>query len=166
MLSSPVTRTPRHLPQGYSFHITLRCNSCQFMIVKGLRKDVLLAVLAKAQAKAPHRFYVVFLMANHLHLLIRPENVSLLPRLMHWVGWYSAMAINRLAGHCGYFWEARYCAAAIAANEHKWVLYRLRCIHANPKAAGVCQGFLTSIATTGIASAWRVMASVGVIRLR
>jgi hypothetical protein len=67
-------RSPRHLPQGYSFHITLRCNSRQFLIAKGLRRDVLLAVLAKAQAKLPHRLYAVCLMANHLHLLIRPED--------------------------------------------------------------------------------------------
>jgi hypothetical protein len=31
-------RSPRHLPQGYSFHITLRCNSRQFLIAKGLRR--------------------------------------------------------------------------------------------------------------------------------
>jgi len=43
-------RPPRHLPQGYAFHVTLRCNSRQFLIAKGLRRDVLLAVLAKAQA--------------------------------------------------------------------------------------------------------------------
>jgi REP element-mobilizing transposase RayT len=52
-------RSPRCLPQGYSFHITLRCNSRQFLIAKGLRRDVLLAVLAKAQAKVPHRLYEV-----------------------------------------------------------------------------------------------------------
>ena len=52
-------RFPRQLPQGYSFHITLRCNSRQFLIAKGLRRDVLLAVLAKAQAKVPHRLYAV-----------------------------------------------------------------------------------------------------------
>jgi len=65
-------RSPRCLPQGYSFHITLRCNSRQFLIAKGLRRDVLLAVLAKAQAKVPHKLYGVCLMANHLHLLLPP----------------------------------------------------------------------------------------------
>jgi putative transposase len=50
-------RSARHLPQGYSFHITLRCNSRQFLIAKGLRRDVLLSVLAKA----PQSFYVVCL---------------------------------------------------------------------------------------------------------
>jgi REP element-mobilizing transposase RayT len=72
-------RPPRHLPQGYSFHITLRCNSRQFLIAKGLRRDVLLAVLAKAQAKVPYRLYAMCLMANHLHLLLKPEDTSQLP---------------------------------------------------------------------------------------
>ena len=72
-----------HLPQGYSFHITLRCNSREFLIAKGLRRDVLLSVLARAQAKVQHKLYGVCLMANHLHLLIKLDDASNLPRLMH-----------------------------------------------------------------------------------
>jgi hypothetical protein len=45
--------------------------------------------------------------ANQLHLLIRPDDASRLPKLMHWFGWYSAMALTRLSGRCGHFWEAR-----------------------------------------------------------
>ena len=113
-------RSPRHLPQGYSFHITLRCNSREFLIAKGLRRDVLLAVLAKAQIKVPHKLYGVCLMANHLHLLIRPDDASQLPRLRHWISWYSAMALNRLSGRCGHFWETRYYANPMAAGIRKW----------------------------------------------
>jgi len=91
-------RSPRCLPHGYSFHITLRCNSRQFLIAKGLRRDVLLAVLSKAQAKVPHRLYAVCLMANHLHLLIRPEDASKLPRLMHWLGWFQQWHSTVLRG--------------------------------------------------------------------
>ena len=101
-------RSSRRLPPGHSFHITLRCNSRQFLIAKGLRRDVLLAVLAKAKQKVPHRLYAVCLMANHLHLLLRPDDASELPKLMHWIGWYSAMALNRLSGRCGHFWKALY----------------------------------------------------------
>ena len=71
-----MARQPRYLPAGHSFHITLRCNSRQFLIAKGLRRDVLLAVLAKAKQKVPHRLYAVCLMANHLHLLLRPDDAS------------------------------------------------------------------------------------------
>ena len=86
-------RTQLKLPAGHAFHITLRCNSRQFLIAKGLRRDVLLAVLDKAKQKVPHKLYAVCLMANHLHLLLRPDDASQLPKLMHWIGWYSAMTL-------------------------------------------------------------------------
>ena len=136
-----MARQPRSLPSGYSFHITLRCNSRQFLIAKGLRRDVLLAVLDKAKQQVPHKLYAVCLMANHLHLLVRPDDASELPKLMHWFGWYSAMALNRLSGRCGHFWEARYYSTAIAPKDHRRVLNTLRYIHANPKAAGIRKGF-------------------------
>ena len=84
-------RTQRKLPAGHSFHITLRCNSRQFLMAKGLRREVQLAVLTTAKQKVPHRLYAVCLMANHLHLLLRPDDASELPKLMHWFGWTSAM---------------------------------------------------------------------------
>jgi len=111
------------------------------LIAKGLRRDVLLAVLAKAQIKVPHKLYGVCLMANHLHLLIRPDDASQLPRLMHWISWYSAMALNRLSGRCGHFWEVKYFATAIAPKDHRMALNTLRYIHANPMAAGIRKGF-------------------------
>jgi REP element-mobilizing transposase RayT len=48
-------RPKRHLPSGHSFHITLRCNSRQFLIAKRIRRDVLLVVLEKARQKYSFR---------------------------------------------------------------------------------------------------------------
>jgi hypothetical protein len=47
------------------------------------------------------------------------------------IGWYSAMALNRLSGRCGHLWEASYYATAIAPKDHGRVLNTLRYIHAN-----------------------------------
>ncbi len=70
------------------------------------------------------------------------------------------MALNRLSGRCGHFWEARYYATAIATEDHRRVLNTLRYIHANPKGAGLERDFMTPIAATGTTAGWRVMASV------
>jgi REP element-mobilizing transposase RayT len=78
-------RPSRSLPAGHSFHITLRCNSRQFLIAKRIRRDVLLVVLEKAKQNYPFRLYGVCLMANRIHLLIKPDDASQLPKLMHWV---------------------------------------------------------------------------------
>ena len=136
-----MARAKRLLPSGCSFHITLRCNSRQFLIAKALRRDVLLAVLKKAQQKFAVKVYGLCLMANHLHLLVKPADGKELPRVMHWFAWYSAMALNRLSGRCGHLWEARYFSTPIHPKDHRRVLYTLRYIHANPKAAGVRKGF-------------------------
>ena len=96
-------RPKRHLPQGHSFHITLRCNSRQFLIAKRIRRDVLLVVLQKAQQNYPFRLYGVCLMANHIHLLLKPDDATQLPKLMHWFAWYASMLLNRLSGRCGHF---------------------------------------------------------------
>jgi len=156
-----MARQPRSLPSGYSFHITLRCNSRQFLIAKGLRRDVLLAVLDKAKQQVPHKLYAVCLMANHLHLLVRPDDASELPKLMHWFGWYSAMALNRLSGRCGHFWEARYYSTAIAPKDHRRVLNTLiPCGISTPKQLECERVSMTPIPITGITEGWNVMASV------
>ncbi|WP_328585569.1 MULTISPECIES: transposase [Prochlorococcus] len=74
------------MPSGCSFHITLRCNSRQVLIAKALRRGVLQAVLKKAKQKFAVKDYGLCLMANHLHLLIKPEEAKDLPRLMNWAG--------------------------------------------------------------------------------
>ena len=142
-------RAKRLLPSGCSFHITLRCNSRQFLIAKALRRDVLLAVLNKAQQKFAVRVYGLCLMANHLHLLVKPTDAKDLPRLMHWFAWYLAMALNRLSGRCGHFWEARYFSTPIHPKDHRRELNTSRYIHANPKAAGVRKGFFDPYSNYG-----------------
>ncbi len=81
-----MARAKRILLSGCSFHITLRCNSRQFLIAKALRRDVLLAVLNKAEQTFAVKVYVLCLMANQLHLRLKPANAKALPRLMHSLG--------------------------------------------------------------------------------
>jgi putative transposase len=64
-----------------------------------------------------------------------------LPRIMHWISWCAAMALNRLRGRCGHLWEARYYSTPIDPAARRRVLATLRYIHPNTKAAGVRKGF-------------------------
>jgi REP element-mobilizing transposase RayT len=61
------------------------------LIAKALRRDVLLALLRKTKQKFAVKVYGLCLMANHLHLLVKPEDANDLPRVMHWFAWDSAM---------------------------------------------------------------------------
>ena len=59
------------------------------------------------------------------------------------------MALNRLSGRCGHFWEARYFSTPIHPKDHRRMLNTLRYIHANPKAAGVRKGFFDPYSNYG-----------------
>ena len=80
-------------------------------------------------------------MSNHVHYLIRPAQPEDMPRLMHWLNWYSAMLLNRLLRRRGHFWERRYHAVAVPDRDTGHALRVLRYIHANPKAAGMITGY-------------------------
>lgn len=80
-------------------------------------------------------------MSNHVHYLIEPGNPQDLPRIMHWLNWYTAMCFNRMLNRTGHFWEQRYHSSAFPTADHQRALNVLRYIHANPKAAGISSGF-------------------------
>ena len=119
---------------------------------------MLLVVLQKAQHKVPHQLYGVCLMANHIHLLLRPSDATQLPKLMHCVAWYAAMLLNRLAGRCGHFWEERYYSTPIAppktTNEHS---IRSATSTPIPKQQECVRGFMTPIPTMGTTADWKQM---------
>jgi len=78
---------------------------------------------------------------------VAPEH---LPLIMKAINWYSAMCFNRLLNRTGHFWEARYHAASFPGSDHQRVLNVLRYIHANPKAAGLRQGYVYAYSNFGI----------------
>ena len=73
--------------------------------------------------------------------LIRPALPTDMPRLMHWLNWYSAMLLNRLLRRRGHFGEQRYLAAAVPDKDTDHALRVLRYIHANPRAAHMTEGY-------------------------
>ena len=57
-----------------------------------------LPVLDKAKQTLTCKVVAVCFMANHLHLLLRTDDASQLPALMHWIGLTSEKVLNRLSG--------------------------------------------------------------------
>jgi putative transposase len=67
---------------------------------------------------------------------------------MHWLNWYTAMCFNRMLNRTGHFWEKRYHSSGFEKTDYRRVLNTLRYIHANPKAAGMQQGFFYDFSAT------------------
>ena len=134
-------RAKRKFRNGFSYHVTMRCNNREFLLHKRRNREVLLFCIKRAQERFGFRLYGLCIMSNHVHYLIEPLQPDDMPRLMHWLNWYSAMCFNRLLGRHGHFWERRYHAVAVPNHDRRHVLTTLRYIHGNPKAAQLRKGF-------------------------
>ena len=134
-------RRRRCFQSGFCQHVTVRCNNREFDLRSKEARMFVLHALAKVLPRFNGRLYGVALMGNHVHYLLETRDPSDMPRLMHWLNWYTAIGLNRLLKRTGHFWEARYHAVAVNNDDHRHVMNVLRYIHGNPFAAGVRKGF-------------------------
>ena len=142
-------RQPRQLHPGCCYHVTIRCNNREFRLTKPERREVLLYAIQKCQDKYGFKLYALCIMSNHVHYLLEPQQPEDLPKIMHWLNWYSAMCLNRMLNRTGHFWEKRYHSTGFPLSDKRRALNTLRYIHANPKAAGMQQGFFYDYSNYG-----------------
>jgi putative transposase len=142
-------RKPRDLKPNYCYHVTVRCNNREFKLIRHECREVFLYALKKAIEKFNFKLYALCIMSNHVHYLLEPAAPEDLPRIMHWLNWYTAMCFNRMLNRTGHFWEKRYHSSGFEKTDYKRALNTLRYIHANPKAAGMQQGFFYDFSNYG-----------------
>ena len=132
-----MSRPQRNFQPGFCYHITTRCNNREFRLTRLECREVFLYAIKKAQEKYQFKLYALCIMSNHVHYLLEPKQPEDLPKIMHWLNWYTAMCFNRMLNRTGHFWEKRYHSTGFANTDQRRALNTLRYIHANPKAAGL-----------------------------
>ena len=116
----------------------------------GRVKEGFIHAIRRAKQKYEFHLYALCMMSNHVHYLIEPARQEDLPRIMHWLNWYSAMCFNRMLKRTGHFWEQRYHSSAFPTDDRKRALNTLRYIHANPRVAGITRSFIYRYSNYGI----------------
>jgi putative transposase len=142
-------RKPRELKPNFCYHITVRCNNRDFRLTRLECKEVLLYAIDQCRAKYHFKLYGLCIMSNHVHYLLEPQDLEDLPKIMHWLNWYTAMCFNRMLNRTGHFWEKRYHSSGFPSSDYRRVLNTLRYIHANPKAANMQRGFFYDFSNYG-----------------
>ena len=142
-------RPPRQIKPGHCYHVTIRCNNREFRLTRVECRQVLLYAIDQCKAKFGFRLYALCIMSNHIHYLLEPAQPEDLPRIMHWLNWYTAMCFNRMLNRTGHFWEKRYHSTGFPNTDYRRALNTLRYIHANPKAANIQQGFFYDYSNYG-----------------
>jgi putative transposase len=144
-----MSRKPRNLQPDFSYHITVRCNNREFNLARRECREVILFALDRRGRKYRFRLYALCVMSNHVHYLMAPEHPEDLPKIMHFLNWYTAMSFNRMLNRTGHFWEQRYHSEGFPTDDKERALNTLRYIHANPKAAGMQAGFFYDFSNYG-----------------
>ncbi|NEQ10837.1 MAG: transposase [Moorea sp. SIO4E2] len=142
-------RLPLNFKDGYSYHITTRCNNREFQLSKQVCREVFLYAIKKALLKYDFKLYGLCIMSNHVHYLIEPVCGADLSKIMHFLNWYTAMCFNRMLKRTGHFWEKRYYADGFPPTDRDRALNTLRYIHGNPKAARMRQSFFYDFSNYG-----------------
>ncbi len=142
-------RQPRQLQPNACYHVTTRCINREFRLTRFECREILLYALKKALLKYQFKLYAVCIMSNHVHYLLEPVQAQDLPKIMHFLNWYAAMCFNRILNRTGHFWEKRYHSTGFPMTDKRRALNTLRYIHANPKAAGIQQGFFYDFSNYG-----------------
>ena len=145
-----MSRPKRNFQPGFCYHITIRCNNREFRLTRFECREVLLYAVKKAQDKYKFKLYALCIMSNHVHYLMEPQQPEDLPRIMHWLNWYTAMCFNEMLNRTGHFWGERYYSTGFDNTDVRRALNTIRYIHANPKAAGMQQGFFYEFSNYGI----------------
>jgi putative transposase len=143
-------RSPRQLQPGYCYHVTTRCNNRKFCLAQIECRKVFLYAIKKALSKFKFKLYGLCIMSNHVHYLMEPLQPEDLPKIMHFLNWYTAMCFNRMLNRTGHFWEKRYHSSGFDKTDNQRALNTLRYIHANPKSARMQQGFFYDFSNYGI----------------
>lgn len=144
-----MVRQQRKLKPHYCYHVTIRCNNREFRLTRIACRHWLLYAIHKCRQKYGFKLYGLCIMSNHIHYLLMPLQPQDLPKIMHWLNWYTAMGFNRMLNRTGHFWEKRYHSTGFPITDRQRALNTLRYIHANPKAANMQQGWFYDFSNYG-----------------
>jgi len=109
-------------PEGALVEVGLRCLEARFLLRPSQRlNDLLVGVLARAQALTLMKVIGVVAMSNHLHLMLWVDNAKQLANFMQYVGGNAAREIGLLHGQRHKFWEKRYVNILIAEEEITYI---------------------------------------------
>jgi len=113
-----MARANRHFLPGYLWHITHRCHHKNFLLkfVRDRRSYLRWLFEAKKRFGLSVLDYIVT--SNHVHLLIKDTGSNVIADSMQLIAGRTGQEYNQRKARHGAFWEDRYPATAIEADEH------------------------------------------------
>jgi REP element-mobilizing transposase RayT len=117
------------------YHIMLRGINKQDIFNDDEDRERFLETIQRYKKETGFQLYAYCLMDNHVHLIIR-ENDMELSKVMKRIGTSYAGYFNWKYGRSGHLFQNRYCSEAVENDSYLYMV--IRYIHQNPAKAGIC----------------------------
>ena len=111
-------RANRHFLPGYIWHITHRCHRKTFLLKFARDRHSYLRWVFEAKKRFGLSVLNYIVTCNHVHLLVRDTGPNVIADSMQLIAGRSGQEYNQRKGRHGAFWEDRYHATAIEADDH------------------------------------------------
>ena len=111
-------RAHRHFLPSHIWHITHRCHKQEFLLKFARDRRHWRYWLYQARRRYGLCVLNYIVTSNHIHLLVRDQGRSEIPRAMQLIAGRVGQAFNQRKGRKGAFWEDRYHATAVEAGGH------------------------------------------------
>jgi putative transposase len=111
-------RANRHFLPSHIWHITHRCHQKEFLLKFARDRRRYLHWLFEAKKRFGLSVLNYMITSNHVHLLIKDTGPNVIADSMQLIAGRTAQEYNQRKDRQGAFWEDRYHATAIEADEH------------------------------------------------
>ncbi len=111
-------RANRHFLPGHVWHITHRCHQQEFLLKFACDRRRYLHWVFEAKKRFGLSVLNYTVTSNHIHLLIKDTGPEVIAQSMQLIAGRTAQEYNQRKARGGAFWEDRYHATAIEADEH------------------------------------------------
>jgi REP element-mobilizing transposase RayT len=111
-------RANRHFLAGHIWHITHRCHQKQFLLKFPRDRRRYLHWVFDAKKRFGLCVLNYMVTSNHVHLLVKDAGGDVIAQSMQLIAGRTAQEYNQRKSRHGAFWEDRYHATAIQADEH------------------------------------------------
>ncbi len=120
---------------GIPQHVIQRGNDRKACFVNEEDRSQYLAVLHRMASRYACTIHAFVLMSNHVHLLVTPDALGAVSRMMQGIGRSYVRAFNQRHERTGTLWEGRYKSCLVDSETYVLACYRY--IELNPVRAGL-----------------------------
>lgn len=111
-------RANRYFLPGHVWHITHRCHQRKFLLKFARDRRCYLHWLFEGKKRFGLCVLDYMVTSNHIHLLVKDTGPNVIAQSMQLIAGRTAQEYNQRKGQQGAFWEDRYHATAVEADEH------------------------------------------------